>query len=157
MTTKILHEACSIINKHFNHIPIVYGSLCLNYYIENHLGIKDIDLLMPIKLIEESKDKLVSVFATHGFEYLDQELLTFRKDNVDVEIARLEDWTQACNFMLDLSTVNLELCTYKVLSITDLRRLYVFLHQDPRRNTIKRQKDLLKIELIDFYLLQRSK
>lgn len=83
--------------------------------------------------------------------------MTFRKDNVDVEIARLEDWVSLCNFMLDTSIVHLESCTYKVLSIDDLRRLYVFLHQDQRRNTIKRQKDLLKIELIDNYLLQRSK
>ena len=100
MTTKILHEACSVINKQFKYSPIVYGSLCLNYYIENHLGIKDVDLLMPIKFIEDSKDEFISAFESHGFEYLDKELLTFRKDNIDVEIARLEDWTQACNFML---------------------------------------------------------
>ena len=157
MTTKTLHEACKLLNQHFNHVPIVYGSLCLSHYIENHLGIKDIDLLLPIQMIDEQKEALISIFKNHGFDYIETELLTFRKDNVDVEIARLEDWVSLCNFMLDTSIVHLESCTYKVLSIDDLRRLYVFLHQDKRRNTIKRQKDLLKIELIDNYLLQRSK
>ena len=157
MTTKTLHEACTILNQHFNHVPIVYGSLCLSHYIENHLGIKDIDLLLPSQMIDDSKEKLISVFKDHGFEYFENELLTFRKDNIDVEIARLVDWKKLCNFMLDTSNVHLESCTYKVLSIDDLRRLYVFLQQDQRRNTIKRQKDILKIELIDYYLLQRSK
>lgn len=157
MTSKTLHEACKLLNQQFNHVPIVYGSLCLSHYIENHLGIKDIDLLLPIQMIDEQKEALISAFKNHGFDYIETELLTFRKDNVDVEIARLEDWVSLCNFMLDTSTVHLESCAYKVLSIDDLRRLYVFLHQDQRRNSIKRQKDFLKIELIDNYLLQRSK
>lgn len=148
----ILNEAAAILNNEFQTTPILFAS----YGLEKITGISfdahDVDILVPKNLLD-NKGSLITSFKKHGFRHIEAEVLTFVKNEIEVELAEKEKWFRICGLNeLGLKYVGNVKFKYRMLDADNLLRLYRFLSIDSKRLESKRKKDLVKILVLENFL-----
>ena len=149
---KTLFEVTQILNEKFQVIPLLYGSFALEEVLKKDYHARDIDLLIPIEVLK-NKIELIEAFVMKGFTYFNQEVLTFEKNGIEIEISNLEEWTKNSNWIIEENTlIHQDNIQYQLLSAKNLERLYQFLMSDKRRSKEKKQKDQEKLNDLKKFL-----
>jgi len=149
---KTLIEATQILNEKFQVIPLLYGSFALEEVLDKDYQAHDIDLLIP-KEVLKNKIELIEAFVMNGFTYFNQEVLTFEKNGIEIEISNLEEWIKNSNWDIEENTlIDQDHIQYQLLSAKNLERLYQFLISDKRRSKEKKQKDQEKLNDLKKFL-----
>jgi hypothetical protein len=145
----ILKEAALLLNQKYNIQPVLYGSFALEKVTQTSFQAKDIDLLIPSYLLERKK-QLILLFTTHGFEYIQKEVLTFRKDAIDVELADYDKWDFLCEFKQTQNRImKTGEATYILMGKHNLLKLYHYLYKDRSRSILKHQEDIKKLKALN--------
>jgi len=149
---KTLIEVAQILNEKFQVIPLLYGSFALEEVLDKDYQAHDIDLLIP-KEVLKNKIELIEAFVMNGFTYFNQEVLTFEKNGIEIEISNLEEWIKNSNWDIEENTlIHQDKIQYQLLSARNLEKLYQFLISDKRRSKEKKQKDQEKLNDLKKFL-----
>ena len=149
---KTLIEVAQILNEKFQVISLLYGSFALEEVLDKDYQAHDIDLLIP-KEVLKNKIELIEAFVMNGFTYFNQEVLTFEKNGIEIEISNLEEWIKNSNWDIEENTlIHQDKIQYQLLSARNLEKLYQFLISDKRRSKEKKQKDQEKLNDLKKFL-----
>ena len=75
----------------FDIVPLLYGSLGLEYLTGDILGADDIDILLPRGFITDRWQEFKAVLEEHGYVLVDEHEHTFMRDDVAYSYSDIED------------------------------------------------------------------
>jgi len=149
---KILLETAKLLNDSFHCIPILYASFAMEKVVGRSVDAHDIDLLLDHERLNNPA-ALSLAFKRAGFMHLHENPLTFQKAGIDVELADREKWFGLCGFSAKGLLLREESgCQYFVLDADNLLKLYRYLLTDPLRPLLKKQRDQIKIQILEQWL-----
>jgi len=148
----VLNEAATILNKEFKVKPILYASYALEKVLGKSFDAHDIDLFLPRSILQQ-KNELIAEFKKNGFEYIETEVLTFKKHEIEIEFADKERWFPICGLKeKGIHLISSSQGQFFMLDADNLLHLYKYLSTLSNRSDDKRKKDLVKIKSLEDYL-----
>ena len=84
-------ENARILSDKFDIVPVLYGSLGLEYLAGDAFGADDIDILVPRVFITERWHEFKSFLEAQGYVLADEHEHTFVRDGVAYSYADIED------------------------------------------------------------------
>jgi hypothetical protein len=152
----VFDETVRILNQTFACDPILYASFGMEKGLGIPVNAKDIDLLIPKNILIQ-RSRLIQAFQSNGFASVLQEVLTFQKNGIRVELAEQEKWMIWCHFSAHgISRITENKHTFQLLDAANLLLLYEFLVSDPSRSETKRVSDRQKIAWLRQYLMKTN-
>lgn len=155
----IFLEVAKVLNKSFNIVPILYGSLGLYQTIQaRHLGkINDIDILIPDEFIKSKWKKLKKLIRGLGFKLKNKNEHEFIRKNKIIAFAAESDLSAIGIKSDNLKISDIDGVKFKKLSPKQYLKLYQFMLRDNYRQQKRGNADQNKISLIKKYLAVKSK
>ncbi len=147
-------EISKILNTKLNIIPVLYGSLGLQKISGLEFFPEDIDILIPLKYIEEKWTLFQSTIEELGYEFVDLREHEFRKKDIKIAFSHEEDLDKFADVKhRNLKIVHDNGISFKSLSVEDYLKVYKKSMLDGYRREKKNNKDLVKIKTIEKLLL----
>lgn len=84
-------ENAKLLNNEFEIIPLMYGSLGLEYITNQNLNSDDIDILIPNIFLNEKWDDFKRILEKNGYVLIDEHEHTFQKNNISYSYASFEE------------------------------------------------------------------
>lgn len=154
---KIFLEVAGALNKSFNIIPILSGSLGLYRVIQMPGVINDVDVLIPDKFVNERWEELIKLMKDSGFGLKDEHEHEFERENEFVAFAAEQDLKEIIGVSPDeLKVSDVGRIEFKELSPEQYLRLYQFSLRDNYRQEKRGTADQEKITLIKKYLSAKN-
>jgi len=139
-----LHEVVTLIEGRFGVHPVVYGSLGVELALNKDYDAQDVDLLLDDEIV--SGDQLPLLLHKAGYKRVVKPYLAFKKNGVEVEIARQSYWKKEAGFLDENPLlINRDMASYSVLDVKNLWRLYKYLTKHSLRSDTKRNRDKAKL------------
>ena len=144
-----LDNARFLSNK-FDIVPLLYGSLGLEYLTGDILGVDDIDILVPRVFITERWHEFKSLLEAQGYVLADEHEHTFVRDGVAYSYADIEDLESFAG----INTEDIELhetdgVRFLLLSLEQYLAVYKQSSKDGYRVNVRQKKDADKIRFIE--------
>ena len=131
-------------------VPLLYGSLGLEYLTGEALGADDIDILVPCAFITERWQEFKSVLETQGYVLTDAHEHTFMRDGVAYSYADIEDLESFAGIrMKDIEMHESDGVSFLLLSLEQYLAVYQKSSKDGYRVNIRQKKDADKIKFIE--------
>ena len=145
-------ENAQLLSDKFNIVPLLYGSLGLEYLTGDALGADDIDMLVPREFITERWNEFKAILEVQGYALTDEHEHTFVRDGVAYSYADIED-------LESFAGINTEAIEMQMHEVDDIRFLLLSLEQylavyrqsskDGYRVNVRQKKDAVKIRFIE--------
>ena len=147
-------QNAGMLNKNFNIIPLLYGSLGLEVLTNSSLNADDIDVLVPKAFVTGEKWTEFKFFLENeGYELIDEHEHTFRKDSVNYSYACIEGLKEFADIDIsDIEIRNISGTEFMLLSLKQYLRVYQKSSKDGYRMNVKEKQDNQKIEFIESLL-----
>ena len=131
-------------------VPLLYGSLGLEYLTSDVLGADDIDILIPRVFITDRWQEFKAVLEEHGYVLADEHEHTFVRDGVVYSYADIEDLESFAG----ISTEDIEMheadgVRFLLLSLEQYLAVYKQSSKDGYRVNVRQKKDADKIKFIE--------
>ena len=131
-------------------VPLLYGSLGLEYLTGDDLGADDIDILVPRVFITERWHEFKSLLEAQGYVLADEHEHTFVCDGVAYSYADIEDLESFAG----INTEDIELhetdgVRFLLLSLEQYLAVYKQSSKDGYRVNVRQKKDADKIRFIE--------
>ena len=131
-------------------VPLLYGSLGLEYLTGDDLGADDIDILVPRIFITERWHEFKAVLEEHGYVLADEHEHTFARDGVAYSYADIEDLESFAG----INTEGIEVheadgVRFLLLSLEQYLAVYQKSSKDGYRVNVRKKKDADKIRFIE--------
>ena len=138
------------LNKKFNIVTLLYGSLGLEVLTNTSLNADDIDILIPQVLVTGDRWTEFCLFMeSNGYVLIDEHEHTFRKDGVDYSYASVEGLKDFAGIdVCDIEIRNISGTKFMLLSLEQYLKVYQKSSQDGYRMNVKEKQDDQKIEFI---------
>ena len=151
-TTKfnLFLENARFLSDKFDIVPLLYGSLGLEYLTGDALGSDDIDILVPRVFITERWHEFKSLLEAQGYVLVDEHEHTFVRDDVAYSYADIEDLESFAG----INTEDIELhetdgVHFLLLSLEQYLAVYKQSSKDGYRVNVRQKKDADKIKFIE--------
>ena len=146
----LFFENARILSDKLDIVPLLYGSLGLEYLTGDALGADDIDILVPRAFITERWQKFKAVLETQGYVLTDAHEHTFVRDGVAYSYADIEDLESFAG----INTEDIELhetdgVHFLLLSLEQYLAVYKQSSKDGYRVNVRQKKDADKIRFIE--------
>ena len=143
-------ENARFLSDKFGIVPLLYGSLGLEYLTGDALGADDIDILVPHVFITDRWQEFKAVLEENGYVLADEHEHTFVRDGVAYSYADIEDLESFAS----INTENIEMheadgVTFLLLSLEQYLAVYRQSSKDGYRVNIRQKKDADKIRFIE--------
>ena len=143
-------ENARLLSDMFNIVPLLYGSLGLEYLTGDDLGADDIDILVPRVFITERWHEFKSFLEAQGYVLADEHEHTFVRDDVAYSYADIED----LEFFAGINTEDIEVheadgVRFLLLSLEQYLAVYKQSSKDGYRVNVRQKKDADKIRFIE--------
>lgn len=130
-------------------IPLLYGSLGLEYLTGDALGSDDIDILVPRVFITERWLEFKALLEAQGYVLVDEHEHTFVRDGVAYSYADIEDLEPFAGINIeDIEMYEADGVTFLLLSLEQYLAVYRQSSKDGYRVNIRQKKDADKIRFI---------
>ena len=153
MKKQCFFENAKLLNEKFGIVPLMYGSLGLEFITNENLNADDIDILIPRVFITERWDEFKSFLLSKGYVLFDEHEHTFQRKGILYSYAFIEELKSFAE--IELSDIE-ELCNsgikFKVLSLEQYLKVYCASAKDGYRITVREKKDNDKIVFIEKHL-----
>ncbi|MBR2402569.1 MAG: phosphoribosylanthranilate isomerase [Lachnospiraceae bacterium] len=134
-------------------IPLIYGSLGLEYITGESLNADDIDILIPGVFVNERWNEFKSVLLDEGYTLFDEHEHTFQKNGICYSYASIEELESFAGISLsEIKEHNKDGIRFRVLSLEQYLKVYVASAKDGYRITVRKKKDGEKIAFIQKHL-----
>ena len=143
-------ENARLLSDEFDIVPLLYGSLGLEYLTGDVLGADDIDILVPRVFITNHWQEFKAVLEEHGYVLVDEHEHTFVRDGVAYSYADIEDLESFAG----INTEDIELhetdgARFLLLSLEQYLAVYKQSSKDGYRVNVRQKKDADKIRFIE--------
>ena len=143
-------ENARFLSDKFGIVPLLYGSLGLEYLTGDDLGADDIDILVPRVFITERWHEFKAVLEEHGYVLVDEHEHTFVRNGVAYSYADIEDLESFAG----INTESIEMhevdgIRFLLLSLEQYLAVYQKSSKDGYRVNIRQKKDADKIRFIE--------
>ena len=146
-------ENARLLRDRFGIIPLLYGSLGLEYRTGEDLGAEDIDILVPRVFITERWLEFKAALEMQGYLLVDEHEHTFVRDGVAYSYADLEDLESFAGIRAeDITVYESESIRFMLLSLEQYLRVYQKSSRDGYRINVRQKKDTEKIRFIESQL-----
>ena len=147
---KLFLENARLLSDKFNIVPLLYGSLGLEYLTGDILGVDDIDILVPRVFITERWQEFKAVLEEHGYVLVDEHEHTFVRDGVAYSYADIEDLESFAGIrMKDIEMREADGVRFLILSLEQYLAVYKQSSKDGYRVNARQKKDADKIRFIE--------
>ena len=131
-------------------VPLLYGSLGLEYLTDNPLDADDIDILVPHVFIGERWQEFKAVLEEHRYVLADEHEHTFARDGVAYSYADIEDLESFTGINTeDIEVHELDGVRFLLLSLEQYLAVYKKSSKDGYRVNVRQKKDADKIRFIE--------
>ena len=143
-------ENARLLSDKFDIVPLLYGSLGLEYLTGDVLGVDDIDILVPRIFITERWHEFKTLLETQGYVLADEHEHTFVRDGVAYSYADIEDLESFAG----INTESIEMhevdgIRFLLLSLEQYLAVYKQSSKDGYRVNVRQKKDADKIRFIE--------
>ena len=143
-------ENARLLSDKFNIVPLLYGSLGLEYLTGDDLGADDIDILVPRVFITERWHEFKAGLEEHGYVLVDEHEHTFERDGVAYSYADIEDIEPFAGIrMKDIEMRKADGVRFLLLSLEQYLAVYRQSSKDGYRVNVRQKKDADKIRFIE--------
>ena len=135
-------ENARLLSDKFDIVPLLYGSLGLEYLTGDVLGVDDIDILVPHVFITERWHEFKAVLAERGYVLADEHEHTFMLDGVAYSYADIEDLESFAGIRAEnLETREVNGVRFLLLSLEQYLAVYRQSSKDGYRVNVRQKKD----------------
>ena len=143
-------ENARLLSDKFNIVPLLYGSLGLEYLTGDALGSDDIDILVPRVFITDRWQEFKAVLEEHGYVLVDEHEHTFVRDSVAYSYADIEDLESFVGINTeDIDVHEVDGVRFLLLSLEQYLDVYKKSSKDGYRVNVRQKKDADKIRFIE--------
>lgn len=154
MKSAMFFENARLLYGRFGIVPLLYGSLGLEYITGENLNSDDIDILIPSVFISEKWEDFKSALTEAGYVLVDEHEHAFQKDGIHYAYASLEELGPFAQIDLsDIECRNVGGVPFKVLSLQQYLAVYTASSKDGYRINVRQKKDGDKILFIQKRLM----
>ncbi|MBR5520852.1 MAG: hypothetical protein IKU54_02540 [Oscillospiraceae bacterium] len=145
----LFFENAELISEKLGIVPLLYGSLGLEYLTGYNLNADDIDILIPKIYVREKWPIFKSLLEENGYVLIDENEHEFVKYNICYAFSYIEDLQPFAGICIDeipvLSKNNVQ---FRLLSLTQYLKVYTASSKDGYRINTREKKDIEKISFI---------
>ena len=143
-------ENARLLSDKFGIVPLLYGSLGLEYLTGDVLGADDIDILIPRVFITDRWYEFKALLEAQGYVLVNEHEHTFVRDGVAYSYADIED----LEFFAGIDTEDIEVheldgVRFLLLSLEQYLAVYKQSSKDGYRVNMRQKKDADKIRFIE--------
>ena len=143
-------ENARFLSDKFAIVPMLYGSLGLEYLTDDDLGADDIDILVPRVFITERWHEFKALLEAQGYVLAYEHEHTFVRDGVAYSYADIEDLESFAGINTeDIETYEADGVTFLLLSLEQYLAVYRQSSKDGYRVNVRQKKDADKIRFIE--------
>ena len=143
-------ENARLLSYKFDIVPLLYGSLGLEYLTRDVLGADDIDILVPRVFITERWHEFKSFLEVQGYVLTDEHEHTFARDGVAYSYADIEDLEPFAGINTeDIEMREADGVCFLLLSLEQYLAVYQKSSKDGYRVNVRQKKDADKIRFIE--------
>lgn len=136
-------------------VPLLYGSLGLEYLTSDDLDADDIDILVPRVFIIERWQEFKEVLEEQGYALVDACEHTFVRDGVAYSYADIEDLESFAGIRIaDIEVREADGVRFLLLSLEQYFAVYQKSSKDGYRVNVRQKKDVDKIKFIESKLIE---
>ena len=150
-TTKfnLFLENARLLSDNLGIVPLLYGSLGLEYLTGDDLGADDIDIIVQRVFITDRWHEFKAFLEAQGYVLVDEHEHTFVRDGVAYSYADIEDLESFAG----IRTKDIEMCEadgvrFLLLSLEQYLAVYKQSSKDGYRVNVRQKKDADKIRFI---------
>lgn len=146
----LFFENARLLNRELDIIPLMYGSLGLQYLAGDEITADDIDILIPESYVGEKWRELRNMLEARGYILTDGHEHTFEKDGVEYSYAGIESLGDfAGTDIADIPEKNVVGARFRLLTLEQYLRVYRASSRDGYRVNVRQKKDAEKIAYIE--------
>ncbi len=150
MKKTLFFENARLLYDKFGIVPLMYGSLGLEYITNKNLNVDDIDILISDVFIKERWNEFKNFLISEGYALFDEHEHTFQKNNISYSYASVEELKSFAEIELfDIEQRCNNGIKFKVLSLEQYLKVYCASVKDGYRITVREKKDSDKIDFIE--------
>ena len=143
-------ENARLLSDKFGIVPLLYGSLGLEYLTGDALGSDDIDILVPRVFITERWYEFKALLEAQGYVLADEHEHTFVRDGVTYSYADIEDLESFAGINTETIEMHeIDGVRFMLLSLEQYLAVYRQSSQDGYRVNVRQKKDAVKIRFIE--------
>lgn len=143
-------ENARLLSDKFGIVPLLYGSLGLEYLTGEALGSDDIDILVPCVFITERWHEFKALLEAQGYVLVDEHEHTFARDSVAYSYADIEDLESFAGINTeDIEMHEADGVRFLLLSLEQYLAVYKQSSKDGYRVNVRQKKDADKIRFIE--------
>ena len=143
-------ENARLLSDKFNIVPLLYGSLGLEYLTGDILGADDIDILVPRVFITDLWQEFKAVLEEYRYVLVDEHEHTFVRDGVAYSYADIEDLESFAGIcMKNIEMREADGVCFLLLSLEQYLAVYKQSSKDGYRVKVRQKKDAVKIRFIE--------
>ncbi len=158
MKKAMFFENAKLLYDKFGFVPLMYGSLGLEYITNENLNADDIDTLISEIFITDRWNEFKDFLISEGYVLIDEHEHTFQKNNISYSYASIEELKSFTG--IELSDIE-QRCSngikFKLLSLEQYLKVYRASAKDGYRITVREKKDNDKIAFIEKQLEIKNK
>ena len=143
-------ENARLLSDNLGIVPLLYGSLGLEYLTGDILGADDIDILVPRVFITERWLEFKELLETQGYALTDEHEHTFMRDGVAYSYADIEDLEPFAGINTEAIEMHeVDGVRFLLLSLEQYLAVYQKSSKDGYRMNVRQKKDADKIRFIE--------
>ena len=147
---KLFLENARILSDKFDIVPLLYGSLGLEYLTDDALGVDDIDILVPREFITDRWHEFKALLEAQGYVLVDEHEHTFVRDGVAYSYADIEDLESFAGINTEAIEMHeVDGVRFMLLSLEQYLAVYRQSSKDGYRVNVRQKKDADKIRFIE--------
>ena len=147
---KLFLENARLLSDNLGIVPLLYGSLGLEYLTGDALDVDDIDILVPRVFITDRWQEFKAVLEEHGYVLVDEHEHTFVRDGVAYSYADIEDLEPFAGINTeDIEMYEADDVRFLLLSLEQYLAVYQKSSKDGYRVNVRQKKDADKIRFIE--------
>lgn len=146
-------ENTRLLWKAFGIVPLLYGSLGLEYLTGENLHADDIDILIPEVFLHDRWCKFQNVLANSEYTLTDAHEHAFKKDGITYTYASMEDLQTFDGIPIEeIPQCTCDTVNFRLLSLEQYQRVYAAASKDGYRLEVRQKKDADKLTIIQKHL-----
>ena len=154
---RAFYENARLLRDSLGIVPLLYGSLGLEYLTGENLNADDVDILIPGCFVTDQWAEFRAVLEQDGYTLTDAHEHEFEKDGIHFAYAGIEDLESFAGIpMAEIGTREEAQVSFRLLSLQQYLRVYTASSKDGYRANVKEKKDMEKIALIERCLRQEE-
>lgn len=153
MKEQAFMENADLLSQEFGIVPLMYGSLGLEYLTGENLNADDIDILIPGIFLQDRWREFREVLEDCGYILSDEREHTFRKDGLAYSYAPIEELEGFASIPVhEIRQYTKNGVAFRLLSLEQYRRVYTASAKDGYRREVRQKKDGGKIAVIQKHI-----